>query len=306
MSSGLSAFHVVDVLKNVKHLLALVISVFWMTQGQAQTGQATVPKGFKLVEPWELVQSEHRLRVRRIQQIARSNGDVTPRLFAYNLTPEEHGLDDYPVDIPVLRVVYQGEVFFKTDKYELNEDALEIIDRVADALRQEASDTTVFIAGHTDDVGSSVYNKGLGQRRAHSVARELATFDVKQTRVFQVSFGEHMPLASNATSAGRAFNRRVEFLFAAHQDALLSWLKKQPVKTCEAAAIADKDACRRELVFTIESVELMFESPAIQDGDTPQLAAVDLDHQGEKKSIVIGQEKIILDFNLSKTSIDIR
>lgn len=74
-------------------------------------------------------------------------------------------------------------------------------------------EAAVFVvAGHTDNLGAEEYNDELGQRRATSVARYLIARGVDPSRVTAVSYGERMPLADNATEAGRRQNRRVEIL----------------------------------------------------------------------------------------------
>lgn len=69
------------------------------------------------------------------------------------------------------------------------------------------------IQGHTDWVGSVGYNEKLGMRRIQSVLDILKAEGVSQAQLdafTKNSFGECQPIASNATNAGRAQNRRVE------------------------------------------------------------------------------------------------
>jgi outer membrane protein OmpA-like peptidoglycan-associated protein len=70
--------------------------------------------------------------------------------------------------------------------------------------------TIVDVYGHTDSSGSDSYNQDLSQRRAVAVATVLANQGVDQRRFFIEGRGESDPIASNATEAGRAQNRRVE------------------------------------------------------------------------------------------------
>jgi outer membrane protein OmpA-like peptidoglycan-associated protein len=66
------------------------------------------------------------------------------------------------------------------------------------------------IAGHTDSRGTDAYNQGLSEARARTVA-EVAR-SVGAVVDSEMGFGESQPVASNATSAGMAKNRRVEIL----------------------------------------------------------------------------------------------
>ncbi len=80
---------------------------------------------------------------------------------------------------------------------------------VAQTLREYES-TTVDVAGHADSDGANDYNMALSQRRADAVAGILSQNGVNPVRLVSVGFGEERPIASNATAAGKAQNRRVE------------------------------------------------------------------------------------------------
>jgi outer membrane protein OmpA-like peptidoglycan-associated protein len=68
----------------------------------------------------------------------------------------------------------------------------------------------VTINGHTDDVGAEGYNASLSQRRAEIIRSELVGQGIANDRFVVRWFGGTRPLASNASEAGRAVNRRVE------------------------------------------------------------------------------------------------
>ena len=113
----------------------------------------------------------------------------------------------------VLRVVLQekagGKVLFDFDKADLKPEAKRQLAVVLQALREQPSLQT-HIVGHTDSVGTSAYNMKLSQRRAESVAHYLAQQGVSRQSLKTDRKGETEPVASNATAAGRAQNRRVE------------------------------------------------------------------------------------------------
>ncbi len=70
--------------------------------------------------------------------------------------------------------------------------------------------TYIDIYGHTDSDGSEVYNQGLSERRARSVANYLSARGVLSARMATKGYGEMQPIASNETAEGKAANRRVE------------------------------------------------------------------------------------------------
>lgn len=78
-----------------------------------------------------------------------------------------------------------------------------------------AGGTAVEIHGHTDSTGEPKANQALSEERAFAVKRWLesrspANFPEGRLRVF--AHGQEQPVASNATAAGRAQNRRVEIV----------------------------------------------------------------------------------------------
>ncbi|MBF8222093.1 OmpA family protein [Halomonas sp. 328] len=107
-------------------------------------------------------------------------------------------------------VVLSSEVNFAFDSAELTPAARHTLDDVALRLTRSSPDVRVHIAGHTDSTGSAQYNQGLSQRRADSVRDYLISRGVEGSRLVARGFGEERPVASNATDAGRAENRRVE------------------------------------------------------------------------------------------------
>jgi outer membrane protein OmpA-like peptidoglycan-associated protein len=106
------------------------------------------------------------------------------------------------------RIVLRG-VNFKTDSDELTAESLAILDGVSATLSANPQ-IRVMVAGHTDSDGEEAYNKDLSQRRAQAVVNYLANHGVQRDNMIAKGFGEEQPVADNATSEGKAQNRRVE------------------------------------------------------------------------------------------------
>jgi outer membrane protein OmpA-like peptidoglycan-associated protein len=70
---------------------------------------------------------------------------------------------------------------------------------------------SIEVAGHTDNVGAREFNMELSRRRADAVASYLAGQGVARSRLAARGYGPDRPRASNATEAGQAANRRIEF-----------------------------------------------------------------------------------------------
>ncbi|MEM7014961.1 MAG: OmpA family protein, partial [Verrucomicrobiota bacterium] len=85
------------------------------------------------------------------------------------------------------------------------------LQQVAQYMR--SNPVNLIIAGHTDQVGTSEYNRNLGDRRATAVRSALAQQGVDPGRVHTVSYGEDMPAQGGGSESANAANRRAEFGF---------------------------------------------------------------------------------------------
>lgn len=117
--------------------------------------------------------------------------------------------DDLPLDVAGILGTIRGIQFgFLSDR--LTEASHAILARAA-AILAAYSGLKLEIQGHTDADGDPESNKQLSQRRAEAVRRALVGYGVAEDRLHAVGYGGDRPLADNATEAGRAKNRRIEF-----------------------------------------------------------------------------------------------
>lgn len=85
-------------------------------------------------------------------------------------------------------------------------------------LLNEFPEAKVEIQGHTDNTGvkdaikRATNNKDLSQRRANSVMAYLTSNGIAAERLTAVGYGEEKPIADNGSAAGKAKNRRVDFV----------------------------------------------------------------------------------------------
>lgn len=86
-----------------------------------------------------------------------------------------------------------------------------VLDEIARNLDRNVR---VTIVGHTDSSGSEALNERLAVDRAAAVRDYLSMRGVAASRMSIQGRGEREPVASNATEAGRAANRRVEIFLA--------------------------------------------------------------------------------------------
>lgn len=117
-------------------------------------------------------------------------------------------------DLEAIKVEMGNSVLFNTNSYTLSPVAQSALSRLAYNLTQ-FPDTDVTILGYTDSTGTDAINQPLSQERAESVAGYLESHGVAASRVKAIGEGDSNPIASNATAAGRAQNRRVEIYITA-------------------------------------------------------------------------------------------
>lgn len=104
-----------------------------------------------------------------------------------------------------------SDVLFEVDSDRLKPQATRDLALLA-AFVSAHPDREVVIEGHTDSTGSPAYNLMLSRRRAETVESFLVASGIDPARLHPQGFGRDYPVASNATAAGRAMNRRVEML----------------------------------------------------------------------------------------------
>lgn len=98
---------------------------------------------------------------------------------------------------------------FDFDSSEARDEHVAEVQKVADVMN-EYPDSKVTMAGHTDSMGPEEYNQGLSERRAQTISDMLTErFNISESRVSSVGYGESQPVDTNDTSAGRQNNRRV-------------------------------------------------------------------------------------------------
>lgn len=103
------------------------------------------------------------------------------------------------------------DILFATDSAVVRPDLQRDLRTIAANLINNPN-STIGVVGHTDNVGSASYNQTLSERRAASVAAVLRDSGVPGSRIVTAGRGLSEPIASNASAAGRAQNRRVEII----------------------------------------------------------------------------------------------
>lgn len=103
------------------------------------------------------------------------------------------------------------DVNFDFDKFNLREDAREILKKHAEWLNKN-KDVMIAVEGHCDERGTTEYNLALGERRAQAAAKFLVDMGIDAGRIKTISYGEELPLDTGHNEEAWAKNRRAQFV----------------------------------------------------------------------------------------------
>jgi OOP family OmpA-OmpF porin len=134
---------------------------------------------------------------------------------AFNPTYEIH--DDLTVDDTserqdvLNRALASRTVQFESGSAILTGEGRGVLDDMATAIVRVGI-PQLDIVGHTDSAGDRKNNILLSVQRADAVKAYLSERGIEAQRMIVSGRGPDLPVADNATSAGRAQNRRIEFV----------------------------------------------------------------------------------------------
>lgn len=175
----------------------------------------------------ETASIENADRIARFRRLAAMQGIAAPQVDQLMLPP--NSVSYMASAVPVVRVVFDEHIFFDFNSDIPRPEAGAVFDLLAENMRRDVPDSAVTVLGHTDAVGTDAYNINLSARRAANVMRELVRRGVRADQLSEVAIGKRQPIAPNDTEAGRARNRRVEFLVSSGIDANLAAVQQRVV-----------------------------------------------------------------------------
>jgi outer membrane protein OmpA-like peptidoglycan-associated protein len=109
-------------------------------------------------------------------------------------------------------VKVKQQVHFAVDKAVILGDSVALLEEVADVLMTTPRIKKIEIQGHTDNTGGKEHNEQLSQARAEAVRNFLIKAGVEPGRLEAKGYGQNKPIAPNINEAGKAKNRRVQFV----------------------------------------------------------------------------------------------
>jgi outer membrane protein OmpA-like peptidoglycan-associated protein len=102
-------------------------------------------------------------------------------------------------------------IHFAFDSHQILEDSFDLLDHIAQLLKNHPEIVKLHVIGHTDSAGSRDYNQQLSERRANAVVEALRSRGVTQT-MDAAGKGMTQHLCTEDTDACHEKNRRVEFV----------------------------------------------------------------------------------------------
>jgi OmpA-OmpF porin, OOP family len=114
-------------------------------------------------------------------------------------------------------ILILDQVQFDTGKAVIKKVSDDLLDQVANVLREHPEITKVEVQGHTDDRGYRALNDTLSQARASAVMKAMIQRGIAADRLTAKGYGQNRPLVENTTEEGRQKNRRVQFIIVEKQ-----------------------------------------------------------------------------------------
>ena len=114
--------------------------------------------------------------------------------------------------IQVGKTYLLNNIYYKTNSADLDPSSAVVISEFSDFLKLNPT-LKIEVRGHTDNVGDAKSNLALSTDRAFSVRDLLISKGIEESRLVNFKgYGALNPIADNGTEAGRAKNRRTEFV----------------------------------------------------------------------------------------------
>ena len=134
-------------------------------------------------------------KVKELQSILdNGNGDIIVKLEDNNKT---------------INVSFENDILFELGKYKIKSEFEETLGSLS-AFLIENPKFGVLIEGHTDSTGDIEYNQKLSEKRANAVESIFSSYNILESRMITVGYGEEAPKYDNSNEENRKKNRRAE------------------------------------------------------------------------------------------------
>ncbi len=120
----------------------------------------------------------------------------------------------------IKRIIKNVRVYFDYDKAELRDDAIDILQKAVFTLNANPK-ADILVTGNADVRGSEQYNLKLGEKRAATVQKYLASQGVTSERIRILSRGKLDALAPKKDIVGMQKDRNAQFMIAEVEEVMI-------------------------------------------------------------------------------------
>jgi len=168
---------------------------------------------------------DHQMRL-LVKKISLVPGTYKVKIWYHQAYPDQYGFifdvkhsegpcPEFEIKKPELpksiKFTLSSDISFDNDMYVIKESAKLKLDSIAQLIIKKQP-KKINIVGHTDNTGSTEYNKNLSEKRAAAVQNYISNKTNTQIPLTAIAMGEEFPIENNDTPEGRSKNRRVEII----------------------------------------------------------------------------------------------
>jgi chemotaxis protein MotB len=193
--------------------VSLAVMSSMMTSGCALNFYKQSPRSTKQIKELEAKISD--LEAQRMRE--RQEFEEARKMMESRLRDEIKGDKiSLRLDESGLAIILSDDILFDSGKADLKKQAYPVLDYLITIINDKVPGKNIGVTGHTDNVPIKFSgwksNWELSTARATNVLYYLENNGVAPKRLSSTGYGEHRPIASNDTTAGKAKNRRVEIV----------------------------------------------------------------------------------------------
>ncbi|MFA6636926.1 MAG: flagellar motor protein MotB [Candidatus Omnitrophota bacterium] len=194
-------------------LASLVVMLSMLTSGCALNFYKQSPRSKKQIQELEAKISDLEAQRRKEQEEFEDARNMMEKRLMEEIKGDKISLR---LDEAGLAIILSDDILFDSGKADVKKQAYPVLDYLISIINEKVPGKNIGVTGHTDNVPIKFSgwksNWELAAARATNVLYYLENNGVSPQRLSATGYGEHRPIVSNDTAAGRAKNRRVEIV----------------------------------------------------------------------------------------------
>lgn len=199
--------------RNILTAMVVLIAASMLVSGCALNFYKQSPRSKKKIKDLESKISDLEAQRAQEQREFEETKKLLEQKFKTQISDDQIGLR---LTKEGLVIVLSDDILFDSGKADLKKDAYPVLDKVIAIIKKKVPDKNIGVSGHTDNVPITYSNWKsnweLSSARATNVLYYLEGKGIPPKQLSATGYGEHRPIASNDTAAGRGKNRRVEIV----------------------------------------------------------------------------------------------